>query len=75
MADIKVMSSLLSWRWKQQLHLKRWYLSTRLYGVTFQNTATLCDNVAIKVKISSQIQNFYKILKDFFEEDRALGKG
>jgi hypothetical protein len=27
-----------SWRWKQQVPPKRWHLSTRLYGVRFQET-------------------------------------
>ena len=42
------------------------YLSTRLYDVTSQSTVTLCDNGAIRVNISSQIQNLYKTLKNIF---------
>lgn len=29
--------TLLPWRWKQKVSLKRWHISTRTHGLTFQN--------------------------------------
>lgn len=31
--------TLLPWRWKQKVSLKRWHISTRTHGLTFQNLA------------------------------------
>jgi hypothetical protein len=38
----------LPWQWRQQVHLKLWCISTRLHGVTSNNTylhSSLCDDL------------------------------
>jgi hypothetical protein len=33
-------SSLLTWRWRQQISTKPWYLCAKVHGITFQMTVT-----------------------------------
>jgi hypothetical protein len=39
--DRRVTPTLLPWRWRQQVPLKFWYLSTKLHSITFQKTIIL----------------------------------
>jgi len=58
--------TLLPWRWKQKVSLKRWHISTRTHGLTFQNLEffiTCCSsrNNSKKLEALNRIHKAYFI--------------
>jgi hypothetical protein len=64
-------SRLISWRWRQQVHLKRLKLSNR-HGVTFQKTITFIVTALRKSNLTSNVFILVQFISKFPDEERVL---